>query len=295
MKRVFVVGCPRSGTTLVQSIVGKHSGFVSFPESNVFPHTLVDMRLRRYGHHVGLALPILWGGGMLAQLGFSLPRFRNRVFQFLEEASLENEKKRFNKLPKNRTLPILSAFIDVLNDHAGCDGWVEKTPSNIFCLDLVQKYVPDALVIHVIRDGEATIASIVDAAQRYEGWNNRYFKHANSIKRLVALWNRATAISLNYANKSNHLLVSHEALTQDPKAEVQKIAAFVGIPYSDDLLAIDASPYITSGELWKKNMGNTIKPQKSKFTSVFSEDEQDYIRKNLRPIEKFTTKRKAIK
>lgn len=284
MKRVFVVGCPRSGTTLVQSILGKHSEFVSFSESQVFSHTLVDMRLRRYGYHVGLSFPFLFVGGILAQQGFSLPRFRNRVLEFLDSSGLGEERERFEKLPKNRTVPILSAFINMLDDHAGKEGWIEKTPSNIFCLDVIEKYVPDALVVHVIRDGEATIASIAYAAQRYEGWNTRYFKYENSIDRLIALWNRATSISLKYASKPNHFLIKHEDLTKNPEIEVQRMVDFLGVSYSDDLLKIDASPYITSDEPWKKNMGNTIKPQKSKFKEVFTQEEQDYIQKNLKPI-----------
>src|SRR5687768_3975926 len=34
--RIFVVGCPRSGTTLVQSLLAAHSKIVTFTESHLF-------------------------------------------------------------------------------------------------------------------------------------------------------------------------------------------------------------------------------------------------------------------
>ncbi|MGC1525664.1 MAG: sulfotransferase, partial [Phormidesmis sp.] len=36
MKRLFLVGCARSGTTLLQSLLASHPGVASFPESNFF-------------------------------------------------------------------------------------------------------------------------------------------------------------------------------------------------------------------------------------------------------------------
>ncbi|MGL6135938.1 MAG: sulfotransferase, partial [Planktothrix sp.] len=34
--RLFLVGCPRSGTTLLQSLLAAHSQIASFPESQFF-------------------------------------------------------------------------------------------------------------------------------------------------------------------------------------------------------------------------------------------------------------------
>ncbi|MGL4503377.1 MAG: sulfotransferase family protein, partial [Planktothrix sp.] len=34
--RIFLVGCPRSGTTLLQSLLAAHPQIASFPESHFF-------------------------------------------------------------------------------------------------------------------------------------------------------------------------------------------------------------------------------------------------------------------
>ena len=49
--RIFVVGAPRSGTTLAQSLLAAHSGTTSFTESHLFA--------RHFTHVPPLARPIL--------------------------------------------------------------------------------------------------------------------------------------------------------------------------------------------------------------------------------------------
>ena len=36
-ERVFIVGVPRSGTTLIQSLLASHPQIETFPESHFFP------------------------------------------------------------------------------------------------------------------------------------------------------------------------------------------------------------------------------------------------------------------
>ncbi|NJL67494.1 MAG: sulfotransferase [Microcoleus sp. SM1_3_4] len=42
MKRIFLVGCPRSGTTILQSLLASHPEIISFPESKFFHYLLYD-------------------------------------------------------------------------------------------------------------------------------------------------------------------------------------------------------------------------------------------------------------
>ena len=47
-KRIFIVGCPRSGTTLLQSLLLKHNEITSFPESHFFSRTFLGKRANQY-------------------------------------------------------------------------------------------------------------------------------------------------------------------------------------------------------------------------------------------------------
>lgn len=222
-------------------------------------------------YHAGLGL---------SGAGFCLPRVRKRISEFLSNNDMGELQDRLDKTP-NRLAPLFSFFIDAMDSRAGTAGWIEKTPNNLFCLDLIERHVPDPMFIHVLRSGEETIASIVDAAQRYDDWNERYFCTSGGIERLVALWNRAATISIKRAQGKNHFLLRYERLTTDPENKIKKVATFLGIPYEPDMLKPSADPYILPYESWKKNMGDTIKPQESKFSEVLSAKEQKYVRENL--------------
>jgi hypothetical protein len=280
-----VVGCPRSGTTLVQSIIAGHPGLESLPESHVSTAALFFFPGRLYGAVAGLKVMSRYFVGWLRAKCAYTPHnlLRYRIPLFLERAGFSDDKDKFESLP-SRSREILTTFVRFLDSHAGSEGWVEKTPNNVFCLRLIEKYVPDAHVIRVIRDGEATVASIVDAAKRYKDWNERYLMHANNLKRIVALWNRDVRISLQYKEKPKHLLVSHKKLTADPKSEVSRIFSFLGLPYSDGLLSIRSDRNVTDYEKRKKNIGQKIKPQPSKFCDIFTEDEQNDIKRMMMPV-----------
>lgn len=53
-QRFFLVGCPRSGTTLLQSLLAAHPEIISFPESHFFRHLTPITTWRK---RLGLARP----------------------------------------------------------------------------------------------------------------------------------------------------------------------------------------------------------------------------------------------
>src|ERR1043166_465784 len=48
-RRIFLVGCARSGTTLLQSLLAAHSSIASFPETHFFAATVGQTGRRRFG------------------------------------------------------------------------------------------------------------------------------------------------------------------------------------------------------------------------------------------------------
>ena len=65
-ERIFLVGCPRSGTTLLQSLLAANSKVLSFPETHFFGHLFYSRKL-------------------LSILGIANWRARLRWVQFLKE------------------------------------------------------------------------------------------------------------------------------------------------------------------------------------------------------------------
>jgi len=58
--RIFLVGCPRSGTTLLQSMLARHDRVFTFPESHLFARSVPSGGLFRMaglaGRHARCAL-----------------------------------------------------------------------------------------------------------------------------------------------------------------------------------------------------------------------------------------------
>jgi len=127
--------------------------------------------------------------------------------------------------------------------------WVEKTPGHIFVIEEIEKRVLNARFIHIIRDGRAVVASLCDAKRLYP--DAKFW--LGHLEKSVSLWNRAILKSAQCMGKTNHFFVSYEALTTNPKGELNAICRFLGLEFED----------------------------LEKYYSVLSESEREYVEKHL--------------
>ncbi|MEM7586478.1 MAG: sulfotransferase, partial [Acidobacteriota bacterium] len=118
-RRIFVVGVPRSGTTLLQSLLAAHSQLTSFTESHFFS---------RYFRAVpGLSTAILTRDPT------------PRLIEFLRENPADDSEQPAPRLATGRLLPLASrrvgrqllAVLDQLALSRGFAGWIEKTPRHL--------------------------------------------------------------------------------------------------------------------------------------------------------------------
>ena len=155
-RRFFLVGCPRSGTTLLQSMLATHSQIASFPESHLL---LVSSRTRR--------------GRWLRKAGIVPPDMRHRLQQFLQEVGHPE------LMPRRiyRLQPFITTFVGILDRLAsfqGKTGWLEKTPGHLYYIDDFARACPDARFIHLVRNGADVVASLYEVTQHYpEVWGSR--------------------------------------------------------------------------------------------------------------------------
>lgn len=115
-KHVFVVGAPRSGTTLLANVIANHSNFCSLnSETDLFG----------------------WRSSFL-----------------LFEGKAGRHSGEFNKF--RRQFPDVVQLLDGLADECkkehGCETFVEKTPQHVFHLAFILKHFPESKIINVIRD-----------------------------------------------------------------------------------------------------------------------------------------------
>jgi hypothetical protein len=120
-RTVFVVGSPRSGTSLIQSVLAAHSQLFSIPgETGLFTHQNIFAR-----RHFGLS----WAENRALLLASrDVVDFFDRGVRLLESRN------------DNRT-------------------FVEKTPQHVLRLEFLSRRFPNARFVHVVRDGRDCFAS----------------------------------------------------------------------------------------------------------------------------------------
>jgi hypothetical protein len=141
---VFVLGCPRSGTTLLYDMLLSAGGFaVYLAESNVF-----NVLALRFGD---LSQAANRRQLLQAWLGSKLFRATG-----LDSQQIEKKIQEECRNPGD----FLQIVMSEMCRAQGMQRWAENSPETILHLPLVKKLIPDALVIHIIRDGRDVAASL---------------------------------------------------------------------------------------------------------------------------------------
>jgi len=261
LKRVFLFGCPRSGTTLLQSLVAANSSIASFPESHFYEALFSRRRL-------------------LSAFGFSSRRVRSRWNLFLEEIGHPELKL---MLPKYAILPrqYSNAFVKLLDRltlEQGKSIWLEKTPGHLNFIDQIEELVKDIRFVHILRNGGDNIASLFEMVTNYpETWG----RWNGSIDECIQRWIIATRTSLRYFNKENHHLVRYEQLVANPKSVLIDLCEFIGVQFEEKMMSdysIIADQLILKREPWKASVKEPIwTVKKSKFNDLLNEEQRLYI------------------
>jgi hypothetical protein len=261
--RLFLVGAPRSGTTLLQSLLTAHPQIYSVPESDFFARLSFVKPRWRY---------------TLELLHIAPLRARRRVQEILHEV----EDSHVHVSPPKFILfreQCVHAFIESLDALAQARDktvWLEKTPRHLHYIDKISQSVPDAKFIHILRSGADVVASQVEVAREHpDTWGNR------TIDQCIQRWIKDVQTSRRYIGQPNHQLVRYEDVVQTPQEKLTQLCQFIGIPFDSRMLtdySAASEKLIRKKEVWKASVKGKISNANSqKFKKVFSEAEQDYI------------------
>jgi len=255
--RIFVVGCPRSGTTLLQSLLSAHPRINSFPETHFFPKAYGNHPLKRI-----FTWPTLNVRGLLKQLVLDIGRP-----DLLPLVNIRLWEPAFQK-PFLRLLDKVTLDLDK-------DMWVEKTPRNLHYLDEIMQRIPKAKFIHIVRPGEDVVASLFEVTRSYpQHWYGEW-----SIDKCIKRWNHDILITKKWVGHDRHLIVSYENLIDNPHAAMRRVWGFLNIDSIRNFQKPDASfkQIVRSEEKWKLKAAQPIKRQEKKFDKLFSAEEKKYI------------------
>jgi hypothetical protein len=146
---VFIVGCPRSGTTVLYHMLLSAGGFANYrSETNVF-----NLLLPKFG---GLrlatdrkALLDVWLKSILFRVsGLDPDEIRARIISDCHSGG-----------------DFLQIVMRQVARNQGAVRWADCTPEHLLYMQEIKRQIPDALFIHIIRDGRDVALSYVK-----QGW-----------------------------------------------------------------------------------------------------------------------------
>jgi hypothetical protein len=193
---IFVIGAPRSGTTLLRLILDSHPRISCGEET----HFLRDLEAI-VGRH--------WR--LVASYGIErdwwLERLRRLYLDFQAEVLAVSGKAR----------------------------WAEKDPTYTLVLAFIDELFPDALYVHLVRDGHDVVASFRDR------WG--YRSAARAARSEWARYVRAAQALSRRVPTNRFLELRYERLVADPEAEARRLFAFLGEDFVPESIEFDPAQH----------------------------------------------------
>jgi hypothetical protein len=259
-----LVGTPRSGTTLLQSLIASHPQLESFPESHFFTK-------------------LVFPGSQRNRLGLASKNSRRRFLEFTQELERSDLA---SYLPRHHIFihQHANAFVKLLDDltlEKNKKFWLEKTPDHLNRISAIEKYIPDAMFIHLMRNGAEVVASLYEVTQKYpdlwgEPWN---------IDKCINKWLEDRKRSCQCTQSSRHLIIHYSDLVSNTTQSLVQISKFLGLNFDSSVIINRSevkSSLVLKHEPWKSGIDKPITNRgREKFDRLFSEDEKTYILSRL--------------
>jgi hypothetical protein len=205
---VFIVGCPRSGTSYLYHLLLSAGGFAEFhTQMNVF-----DVLEPIYGD-------------------FSIARNRERMMrEWLRSKAFNVSGLQADEITAavsecRSGSDFLRIVMEAVARKQGVDRWIDSTPTNIPHLLRIKKDFPDALIVHIIRDPR-DIALSLDK----RGWSRPLPWDRD--KSLVAAglyweWIVRKGRKLGSVLGADYMETRYEHLVNEPAESLKRLAVFL--------------------------------------------------------------------
>ena len=197
MKQFFIVGCPRSGTTMVQQALNRHSQIAIPPETKFF--------FSFFGH--GRAQQLRHLERLNADLDIRLRRPAARI------VTPEAGRAFFNDLARR--------YVERLG-KPGVTAFGEKTPEHSGYLPRIRQLFPEAKIIVLYRDGRDVAASLSRMP-----WTSPDLY----VNFLVWIYYNSVLGRARRDRLPNLYFARYEAIVADPATEMANILDFLDLPY----------------------------------------------------------------
>jgi hypothetical protein len=209
----FVVGAPRSGTTMLRLMLDAHPDLAIPPETYFITKAQKQWRAsrRRPGtDQVESFIEAVTGHKRW-------PDFHLESHDFAARVRERNPK---------RLGDGVRVFYEMYAEKIGKPRWGDKTPFYVRKMDVIHRVLPEARFVHLIRDGRAVALSIKDL------WFG-----PDTIEGCAEFWVARLDEAREKAKDLPHYLeIIYEDLVREPEPNLRKIAEFIHVPFDERMV-----------------------------------------------------------
>ena len=204
---VFIVGCQRSGSTMLGAMLGAHPDIVCLPEAQFIGDFLPaspadciepDELLSAIERH--------WRFGIW---DFNLTGARPRPGEIRSSFAAT-------------VVWLVRRYATFVGKH-DASIWIEQQPGHLKCAWHLARHFPDARFLHVVRDGRAVALSLME-----RDWGQK------GILAAAKFWQERVAIGLALEitlGPARVRRVQYEAVLNQPREQLQGLADFLELPF----------------------------------------------------------------
>lgn len=246
-KPIFIIGTPRSGTTLVAKILGRHSGIFMPGETHFFSD--IYSRRNEFGDPPSRrSLKII-----ISLLGTIYDRYnepidQERITNLFKDQSIQLE----NKISASSSYrEILSLFMEDQARQLGKSRWGNNAPRDLFHIDSIMAFYPDAKIIVCTRDIRDFLLSY---KYKWKTTPSKYMQYLKNLYHPVStslLWKASMQRVIKigkYVPEKNLMIVRYEDLVTQPVRIAQEICDLIGERFEPDMLSIKDNNSSTPGQ-----------------------------------------------
>jgi hypothetical protein len=276
---IFIVGYPRSGTTLLQRLLCAQPGIFSFPETHYFCVVEKQMKVDENENILPSCMDKVFEK-VHEKMGFQFTREES-----IELSGLAQEKnltsRKFFEYIVCRFLIDLHPIVERISSFR----WIEKTPNHALFIDRIIEFYPKAKALHIIRHPAPAVFS---RKLKFP------FNRETPLSELADRWNRML-------EKVEHFIelfpgyihtLRYEDLVGDINKEMTSASDFLQIPFDTNLISSTEQDRISSAmilpsEPWKwedvnREMANTNDVYKNRITREDAAVIEEITLKNMK-------------
>lgn len=254
---IFIVGAPRSGTTLLRVMLNRHPNVGLCNETYFFYY--IYTRRRAFGD-------------------LANPENRKRVVErYLEThlvSRLDLDLVDLKETLLREATDYRTLFLTLMSSYSyghGKTRYGEKTPQHTLHIDTLRQLYPDCKIIHLVRDPRDVVASLLRMP-----WG------ARSASANARLWRNYVRAAEGHRHEENFLRVYYEKLVQEPETELHRICDLLGEPFSTQML--EADPTVSVDRWWfQRAQGPLDRDRSGKWRDELQSDQTALVEWVARP------------